>query len=217
MGHVLLEPEPQFVGWQDYAQFLTTDDVKKLAFYVQCLTDLKPVSGDIVEIGAYRGGNLKMLAFAYACVEPDGRRNVLGFDTFEGFPQDQIEMPQEVAKKDVYSDGDNLMATVAKLTAVKRPARLVFGDVVETLPKFHENWQNRIALAYLDVDLREPSRVALDQQLSVGGRILLDQYCRDGWSETRAVDEFLAANGANYKLTRVPDTAEPTAYLEKLA
>lgn len=217
--HVTLDPRPSHVDWQDYAQFISTADMKRIVLYLDTLKELTDIPGDIVEIGIYRGGNLKLLATAYACVEPDGRRNVIGFDTFDGFPKDQLSLPQEKAKTDIYSTEGNLMAAVAKLSALKRPARLVVGDVVQTFKSFYDKWQNHIALAYLDVDLEAPSVAALDvlaERVAVGGRIFLDQYCRDGWSETAAVDRLLSKHPGLFKLVRLADQTAPTAYLEKL-
>ncbi len=219
LRHVLLEDEPDFSGWQDYAQFLTTDDVRRLELYLQTLRELAPVPGDIVEIGVFRGGNLKLLALASEVVEPGGTRNLIGFDTFDGFPREQLLQPRELDKAAIYDGKSNLQAAVAKLVPLRCSARFVIGDVVETLARFYQRWGNRVALAYLDVDLLEPSRAALrclELQLAVGGRILLDQYSRDGWSETQAVDEFLRRTGGSFALRRIPGCRAPSAYLEKL-
>ena len=45
---------------------------------------------------------------------------------------------------------------------LKRSVRLIKGDVLDTIPKYLEHWSNRSALIYLDLDLEEPTRLALE-------------------------------------------------------
>ena len=45
--------------------------------------------------------------------------------------------------------------------------------------------------------------------------ILLDQYSRDGWSETNVVDEFLNKNDSEFEFKIIPNSTAPTACLTK--
>ena len=77
---------------------------------------------------------------------------------------------------------------------LKRDVRLIKGDAMEILPKFYEQWSNKFAMLYMDLDLEKPTRLALNlygKILSKGGIILLDQYSRHSWSETTVVDKFM--------------------------
>jgi hypothetical protein len=220
--HLKYEPASPHIAWQDYTEHLSQNDVNRLLLYVETFRALSTVPGDIVEVGVFRGSNLKLLGLAYDVVEPHSRRNVIGFDTFTGFPRDQIKTPREQNASTLYDppsgEQDHLQATLAKMTNLMRPVKLISGDVMETLPAFYEQWPNRIAFAYLDLDLFDPSRRALAllaNKLAVRGRIFLDQYSRDGWSETAAVDEFLKSTGDAFQFVALSQTWSPTAYLVK--
>ncbi|MEI6206922.1 MAG: TylF/MycF/NovP-related O-methyltransferase [Desulfuromonadales bacterium] len=222
LGNFRMDKEPQYIPSLDYSKYLSLIDVRRLLLYVDTLRKLENVSGDIVEVGVFRGNNLKQLALAMSLVEPEGCRNIVGFDTFKGFLPEQVHLAQEkdkIAMFDNPEGTDNLQATLSKLVNIPRQVKLVIGDVMETFGQFYENWGNRIALAYIDVDLELPTYSVLSvlaERLSVGGIILLDQYSRDGWGETRAVDAFRSTQASRFEFMRIPNSIAPTALLRKL-
>ena len=215
----IIDTENSYISWMDYSEQLNVQDIAKINIYINCFKKLVKVPGDIIELGVFRGANLKLLGLTYDYIEPHSSRNILGFDTFEGFPEKQLNLDQEKNKSKTYSGEGNLDAAIRKMANLKRDVRLIKGDVMETLPKFYEQWSNKVALVYMDLDLEKPTRLALNlyrKILSKGGIILLDQYSRDSWSETTVVDEFMEKYHSEFLLEYFPQAGAPTCCLTKI-
>lgn len=184
------------------------------------------IPGSIIDCGV--GSGLEFMAFYHlsSILEPyHYTREIVGFDTFAGFPA--------ISREDVSSgrashlkvgglkfqtydalsralsihDGNRALGHIPK-------GRLYKGDVCETLPKFlAENPQLVVALLYLDVDLYVPTRCILDlllDRVPKGGVIVFDELNhRDYPGETRAVVEALGLR--NLRLRRLP-FASTTSY-----
>ena len=81
---------------------------------------------------------------------------------------------------------------------------LIKGDATETIPEYVKNNPHLIiALLYLDFDLYEPTKVALDHLLPLvpkGGIIGLDEInCKKWEGETIALKDTLSINSINLK------------------
>jgi hypothetical protein len=73
----------------------------------------------------------------------------------------------------------------------------------------------RISILYLDMDLEKPTRAALNafwNNVVPGGIVVFDEYAYHSWSESNAVDEFIADNDLYLHKT---DVKAPTAYVIK--
>src|SRR5262249_28589713 len=133
-------------------------------------------------------------------------RKIIGFDTFEGFPS--------LNDKDVIGNSDHL--SVGGLNAgafadiqqgvalydVNRPLNhipkieLVKGDITHTMPAYVKaNPHLVVALLYLDVDLYEPTKMALEclvERMPRGAVIVFDELNTKLFpGETLAVHEVL--------------------------
>lgn len=189
------------------------------------------VPGAVVELGCNAGHTSVWLGSCLATIPdaaPGGRELVL-FDSFAGLP---APTPQDTApggEPDAVNllEGD-LPATrrqvVERFARYGLPApRIVpgwFSDTLDRLP-------DRIALAYLDVDLYAPTLTGLRAvwpRLSPGGLLVIDDYCdsdRDphAWrglpGVKRACDEFFTPLGLTVQV--VPGVAgyRATGYLHK--
>src|SRR5438477_13070440 len=74
-----LENFPKYVPRQNLARFLARYEIFK---------QIKDVQGSIVECGVLFGGGLMSFAQLSAILEPyNFQRRIVGFDTFEGFPE----------------------------------------------------------------------------------------------------------------------------------
>ena len=139
-----------------------------------------------------------------AALEPTNlTRRIYGFDTFEGFPavsehdrplgpgaepgdlaSDSFSELSELV--DVY-DSDRFLGHIPK-------ARLVRGDVNETIPRFvEENAHLVVSLLFLDLDLYEPTCTALREffpRMPKGSVLAFDELDNPIWpGETLAVLE----------------------------
>jgi hypothetical protein len=184
---------------QDITAFLARYEVFKLAL---------PVKGSIVECGVFRGAGLMTWAKLSSVLEPGNMmRRIYGFDTFDGFPtvggkdQTRVRDTQEgELRSDSYGellelieafDGDRFLGHVPKVQLVK-------GDGVETIPLFvEENPHLVVSLLFLDFDLYEPTRVALQHflpRMPKGAVLAFDELDNPAWpGETLAMLDEVGA------------------------
>ena len=81
-------------------------------------------------------------------------------------------------KENTRGDELNLRAAI-DLFGMKSRIKLFVGDALETIPKFHKNNpESKCSFAYLDFDLYEPTKTALNHlndSISIGGVIVFDE------------------------------------------
>lgn len=178
------------------------------------------VPGAIIECGVFTGGGLFSWAKLCALLEPNYHsRRVFGFDTFQGFPsvseQDSVhsEDPAIIQSgKYCGSSIENIQEGI-DIFDLKRhishipKIHLVGGDVIESIPAFlDENPHLVVALLYLDLDLYEPTKMALKYflpRMPKGALIAFDELnCKVWPGETLAVAEEIGVN--NLRLKRLP-------------
>lgn len=192
----------KFASRQSIAKFLT-----KYEIFKQILL----VNGSIIECGVFQGGGTLAWAKLSSILEPTNHtRKIIGFDTFEGFP--------DIDPKDTTgSDSSHLSAggfagssseevlSAVKLYDTNRPlnhipkVELVKGDLCITAAKYvEENPHLVAALLYLDVDLYKPTKAALEAflpRMPKGAIVVFDELNAKMFpGETRAVHETLGLN-----------------------
>ncbi|NLI76674.1 MAG: class I SAM-dependent methyltransferase [Candidatus Riflebacteria bacterium] len=193
------------------------------------------VPGVIVDLGVFRGAST--FTWAKLCeifCPTDIRKTVFGFDSFSGFPKIGAEDGPENPKEDVvpggYHGGKNAeeelrlaqdaMNHDRHLRHINR-VQFIKGDVMDTIPKFVASQGEglRISLLNLDLDLYEPTRVALEwffPRMSRGAIIIVDEYAVPTFGgETKAVDEFFERRfGKKPRIEKFPWHSNPTGYIE---
>lgn len=194
---------PLFITRQRLAQFLVRHELFK---------KILNVKGSIVECGVYKGASLMFFAELSSAYEPYAlNREIIGFDTFAGFPSVNNK---DGAYAEVGGLSDVNLETIeksVKLFDANRPighvpkVKLVKGDAVQTIPKyFSDNPHVIVALLYLDFDIYEPTKVALDTilpRMPKGSIIAFDELNEKRWQgETVALLEKLNLN--NYELKK---------------
>jgi len=177
-----LEAFPKYASRQSIAKFLTKYEIFKR---------ILNVNGSIVECGVLHGAGLLAWAKLSSIFEPANHvRKVIGFDTFGGFPS--------VAEADTHtgtfhelkaggltgSSYENLIEAVG-VYDLNRPIshiskiELVKGDLCETGPAYLEsNPHLVVSLLYLDFDLYEPTKKALEvflPRMPKGSIIVFDE------------------------------------------
>lgn len=166
-----------------------------------------PVKGSIIDCGVYNGFSLMTWAKLSAILEPNNlTRRVYGFDSFEGFPSvSDLDTPvgeHEVRAGDLASSAEAELRRLIELADKDRflghiaKTHLVVGDMVETIPRFVEaNPHVVVSLLYLDADLYEPTRVALERllpRMPKGAILAFDELDNPLWpGETLAVLDLL--------------------------
>lgn len=202
----------KYVPRQNLSQFLGRHELFK---------KIIDVHGSIIECGVFLGSGVLGWAQLSAIYEPYNHvRRVVGFDTFEGFPS--------LSERDGGKDMDckvpgglaaNTKADIeeaVRLYDLNRPLghipriELVEGDACRTIEKYVEDNQHLVvALLYLDFDIYEPTKVALEHllpRMPKGAILAFDELGQKNWpGETSAVQEI--AGLRNLRVQRFPFTS----------
>lgn len=175
------------------------------------------IHGNIVECGVFMGGGLMTWATLSAIYEPLNHiRKVIGFDTFEGFTGVSEKDKSEMENKSAIKGGLKVTSYEDILECIRifdlyRPlghipkVELVKGDVLQTMKEYiNQNQHLIVSLLYLDFDLYEPTKFAIETllpRMPKGSVIAFDQLNQKFWpGETLALLETLGVK--NIKLER---------------
>lgn len=167
--------------------------------------------GAIVECGVHKGNSLFLYNHLSSILEPfNFNRKIIGFDTFEGF-RSISKFDNKLLNESDFSDTSyeslhewSLLQNKNRAVSHIEKMELIKGDATETIPEYVKNNPHLIiALLYLDFDLYEPTKVALDHLLPLvpkGGIIGLDEInCKKWEGETIALKDTLSINSINLK------------------
>lgn len=197
--------------------FLTRQTLSRIAFMQQLYTMIVPVHGVIMELGVRWGQNMALFSALRGMHEPfNHNRKIVGFDTFDGFPE--VDAKDGTAAK--AGDYGVSAGWKAELEAVldfheanapipqKTKYELVEGDATKTLPDYlARNPQTIVALAYFDFDLYAPTKACLEAllpHLTKGSVLAFDELnCPDFPGETLGVKEVLGLD--RYAIRRDPN------------
>jgi len=193
-----VENFPKYVRRQNLTRFLALYELCKLVL---------PVKGSVVECGVNHGFGIMTWAKLSAILEPVNlTRRIYGFDTFSGFPsvsdKDRSAASDHVKVGDLYADSHDEILELADINDSTRflghvpKVKLIKGDACVTIPQFIEESPHLlVSLLYMDFDLYEPTRVALEQflpRMPKGAIIAFDELDNPLWpGETLAMIEVL--------------------------
>lgn len=224
-----------FEMFRNFPVFTPRYNIARFLTHYELFKKVSELPGVIVDLGVFRGAST--FTWAKLCeifCPTDIRKIVYGFDTFEGFAALSVEDGPEDRGQDVRVGGyfggttmekDLLLAQSAMNhdRHIKHIDRICFikGDVTQTIPEFVKSKGNglRLALLNLDVDLYEPTKVALEQLVPLmvrGGIIILDEYAVDTFGgESKAVDEYFQATfGKRPIIHKFAWHSNPSGYIE---
>jgi len=193
-----LENFPKYVRRQNLTRFLALYEIFK---------QILPVKGSIVECGVHHGFGVMTWAKLSAILEPVNlTRRIYGFDTFQGFPSlseaDLAAASRHVKVGDLYADSyDELRELVATYDSTRHlghvpKVHLIKGDACSTIPQFVKDQPHvLVSLLFLDFDLYEPTRIALETflpRMPKGAIVAFDELDNPLWpGETLAMLEML--------------------------
>ena len=197
---------------QCLARFLFRYEMYKMASGLQ---------GSIIECGVHTGTGLMTWAILASLLDPlDINKCIYGFDTFSGFPKfHQKDAWANTAHAEIkdfsrsfYDDlieSINLYETFFRQDIGNRSKSitLIKGDFLETGKSFLDaNSHLLISILYLDFDLYEPTKLALElflPRVLKGGLICFDELNHPEWpGETLAILEKL--NLKDYNIRKFP-------------
>lgn len=197
---IKLENFPKYVRRQHLKRFLAMYEIFKIVL---------PVKGSVVECGVFKGFGVMTWAKLSAMLEPENlTRRIYAFDTFEGFPNVCDKDENTIIKHEhggLYADSyEELLELITEYDRDRflghmDKVHLIKGDVVETIPKFiSEHPHLLVSLLFLDIDLFEPTKAALEHflpRMPKGAVIVFDELDNPMWpGETLALLESIRVN-----------------------
>ncbi len=204
-----LDAFPKFVTRQALGEFLARYELFKRVL---------GVNGSIVECGVLHGGGLFTWAKLSSLLEPANHtRKVIGFDTFAGFPtihdEDARGTSSHLRTGGLSGSSVEELRRAVDLYDLNRPIahipkiELVEGDICETADAYvAANPHLVVSMLYLDVDLYEPTKRALEAflpRMPKGALIVFDELNAQMFpGETTAVDQVLGLR--NIRVERFP-------------
>ena len=201
-----------YTGVQTLGHSLAVFEIMK-----RCIT----IPGHLVEFGCWNGANLMFMAKVLQLLQPNTYKHVYGFDSFEGLQTFAAEDGNSRGSSGKYKGNEAVLRAIIDFFDMDEWVHIVKGNALETIPQFEkDNPHILFSLAYIDFDLYEPCRVALEyaaQRMAPGGIIVFDEALMHLWpGEGQVLVEFLAEKGAGeYAMHTVPFARQPTAYLVK--
>ena len=203
-----LETFPRFATKRSLARFIAKEKIFEKILHI---------NGIIVECGVFNGAGLFTWAQLSNIYEPvNYNRKIVGFDTFEGFPSvNSADNTGVLVSKEGDLKGsalEEIEMSVEKynnerhLSHIKN-VNLIKGDFNITAEKYLENnKQTIISLLYLDFELYEPTKKALElflPRMPKGAIVAFDEInCESFPGETLALHEIIGIN--KYEIKRFP-------------
>lgn len=194
--------KPKLKAYKNFARenFLSTVLPRQFHF-LNALYNIKDIEGCIAEAGVNNGESLLFLAGAARSMNM--KRKILGFDSFEWFPQDFYNKTGQEKPKLEFSKNEqinNIEKMFQNANFTKEDYELIPGFFKDSLRDYDPG---PIALLHLDVDLGSSYKEVLEKlypHLSIGGIILFDEYYLEftKYKDAKpAIDNFLA--GKNFE------------------
>jgi hypothetical protein len=196
-------PDGELLG--NLGLYMNRQSLTRVIFMWELYNEITHIQGDILEFGVRWGRDLSLFANFRGMLEPYNHdRKIVGFDTFEGFPESSItNKDTDSAKSGGYGTVDNYEEYLERIMEYhesespishKKKFEIVQGDVEQTLEGYlKDNPQTIIALAYLDLDLYSPTKACLElikDRIPKGEVIGFDELNSEKFpGETEAVRE----------------------------
>lgn len=195
-----LENFPKYVRRQPLKRFLAMYEISKM---------ILPVKGSIVECGVFRGFSVMAWAKLSTILEPENlTRRIYAFDTFSGFPsvtEEDKSSAGDAATGDFQTSSYDELQELIRMYDQDRflghipKVQLIRGDATATIPQFlKKNPQLLVSLLFLDFDLYEPTKTALEQlvpRMPKGAVLAFDELDNPIWpGETKALLDCLPVN-----------------------
>lgn len=199
----------KYVPKHSLMQFICRYDLYKL---------IENIPGDIIELGVCGGRGLFSFIQSVFINEPQYQwRNIIGFDTFEGFPSiHNNDLNNHDNNKFIGAYKYNNLDELIKLKSIhenfrfindREQIQFIKGNLMQTLPEYIENNKGLlVSLLYCDMDLYEPTYYALKllwSRIPKGGIVVFDEAIMKIWhGEMIALHEALGIG--NLKMIKIP-------------
>lgn len=202
----------------NFAKYTSRQALTRFLARVSIFEKIKDTHGSIIECGVYNGQGIMSWAQMSSIYEPVGgvTREIFGFDTFSGFPSlHEIDLKNtrgdkhkvgDLAAPKIYEDLIECVRLYDQNRFLSQfpKVHLIKGDFMETADRFFEDNPHVVpALLYLDFDIYEPTKKALEvfyPRMPKGSIIVFDESNDTAWpGETRAIYETLDIKRLHFK------------------
>lgn len=190
------------------------DRISKHIYQYEQLKKIKNISGDILELGVFKGSSFSRLILYRNLLNI--KKKIYGFDVFAKLKKTKKDNDFEDYKNWSLYLGKVPSKKTLKLNLFNRNLQkdvfLIDGDIRKTLLK---KIPKNISFVNLDLDIYDPTKYCLPivwKFLKKKGLILLDNY-KVFPGETRAVNEFTSKN--NIKINKIKFGKRTFFYLIK--
>lgn len=192
-----------------FTKYIRRHELARLLVQYELFKMSQTVKGSIVECGVYLGSGVLAWGKLAECLEPyNFLRKIVGFDTFEGFPSianedlggnaSAAKIGHLDPKYDTFAEIQECIADFnsTRLLSHQDKIILVKGDATRTIPEYlSTNPHLLVSLLYLDFDIYEPTKIALQHflpRMPKGAIVAFDELNDPKWpGETAALLEIL--------------------------
>jgi hypothetical protein len=211
-------PSPWAQKMENFPKYVRRQNLTRFLALYEIFNRVLEVKGSVIECGVNHGFGLMTWAKLSAILEPVNlTRRIYGFDSFEGFPTvsgaDLSATSKHVKPGDLYADSFDELKELIRINDSTRylghvnKVELVKGDATRTIPEFvSANPHVVVSLLFMDFDLYEPTKVALETflpRMPKGAIVAFDELDNPLWpGETLAMLEFLG--NYRFEIQRVP-------------
>jgi hypothetical protein len=201
-----------------FTKFVPVAEIGRFIAKHEIFRRILPVHGSVVECGVFAGAGVMTWAVLSAIHEPLNHvRRVIGFDSFRGFtriaPEDRPGRNVHAVAGGLGLDSYDDLAECIEIFDIYRPlghipkVELVKGDALESIPAYLKTNDHTVAaLLYLDFDLYEPTKCAIEHflpRMPKGAIVAFDQLNQQHWpGETRALIDSIGIRAV--RLERCP-------------
>lgn len=207
--------------------FINSKDLSRMLMMDHLYRQIINVQGIVMEFGMRWGQNITLFSSLRGIYEPFNRhRKIVGFDTFEGFPElSDKDGGSDMMKKGGYAVTEDYFSYITEimdyhekenpLSHIKK-YELRKGDAVMEIGKYiEENPETIVALAYFDLDLYHPTKSCLEairDRVTKGSVLAFDELNdHDCPGETLALKEVFGIR--NVSLRRLPHTSRVSYFV----
>lgn len=196
--------------------------ISEAIYIINFLNKTFDIKGDICEFGIAQGATSALIANEIS----SSKKNLWLFDSFKGLPK---PTEKDLLKDDIFNLGSMLayqgeMAcsmnmVIRRLSEIAFPQsriKIVPGFIEETLKC--PNLPESVSFAYIDLDFYEPIKIALeflDDKLSNGGFIIVDDYDFFSSGVKTAVDEFMDNRANKFRFSKPIESVGHFCILER--
>lgn len=216
-------PDSVFFLYNYFLKCKDTDLFNKMIVRNNVLTDLikKNLPGSFAEVGIMKG------AFSFQIMKTLMLHNIeKNFYIFDFFEDDVniINQKEEKQIKEIYERTNYTRLKVNDIMKYSQNINFnnlncIKGNVEISIPKFFKNNNDRFCFVYIDIDVENPTLLALESfwpRLVSGGIIIIDDYNSKKWGPFYNIDVFLKNNSHQLKFFNFHNKIKTGLIIEKL-